>query len=300
MSAPQNVIDLGAARAAARAARDFSLADKIRDQIADLGYEILDLPDGFDFRAKARFPVVARITDVKGLTETQFDAVFVMVVDSFAADAQLSLQNIKKNAVGNFAIQVLISGTPDTEPLLAELDGQTFLVQVTEGAGWGESINALIKIATAPIVIVMDPSTQLTGDALTPVIDALNKKEFSAVGWRGGLVNLADDWRTTEDKGPGEVDVLFSYFMALDRAETLEAGAFNIRARYYRNADIEFSLRLRQAHGRLLQMELPLIQARHHGYYDADPEFRETESKKNYDRILDRFRGKNEILSPRR
>ncbi len=300
MSAPQNVIELGAARAAARAARDFSLADKIRDQIADLGYEILDLPDGFDFRAKARFPVVARITDVKALTETQFDAVFVMVVDSFAADARLSLQNIKKNAVGNFAIQVLISGTPDTEPLLAELDGQTFLVQVTEGAGWGESINALIKIATAPIVIVMDPSTQLTGDALTPVIDALNKKEFSAVGWRGGLVNLADDWRTTEDKGPGEVDVLFSYFMALDRAETLEAGAFNIRARYYRNADIEFSLRLRQAHGRLLQMELPLIQARHHGYYDADPEFRETESKKNYDRILDRFRGKNEILSPRR
>ncbi|MEI6867543.1 MAG: glycosyltransferase [Actinomycetes bacterium] len=300
MSAPQNVIELGAARAAARAARDFSLADKIRDQIADLGYEILDLPDGFDFRAKARFPVVARITDVKALTETQFDAVFVMVVDSFAADARLSLQNIKKNAVGNFAIQVLISGTPDTEPLLAELDGQTFLVQVTEGAGWGESINALIKIATAPIVIVMDPSTQLTGDALTPVIDALNKKEFSAVGWRGGLVNLVDDWRTTEDKGPGEVDVLFSYFMALDRAETLEAGAFNIRARYYRNADIEFSLRLRQAHGRLLQMELPLIQARHHGYYDADPEFRETESKKNYDRILDRFRGKNEILSPRR
>ena len=300
MSAPQAVIELGKARAAARAARDFSLADKIRDQIADLGYEILDLPDGFDFRAKTRFPVVARITDVKALTETKFDAVFLMVVDGFAEDAQLSIQSIKKYADGNFAVMVLISGTLEIEPLAKELDGRTFLVQVTEGAGWGESINALLKIATAPVVIVMDPSTQLTGNALTPVLAALSTTDFSAVGWRGGLVNLADDWRSTEDKGPGEVDVLFSYFMALDRAEAIEAGAFNIRARYYRNADIEFSLRLRQAHGRLLQMELPLIQARHHGYYDADPEFRESESKKNYDRILDRFRGKNEILSPRR
>ena len=66
------------------------------------------------------------------------------------------------------------------------------------------------------------------------------------------------------------------------------------------NADMEFSLKLRQAQGRLWQMDLPLEQARHHGYYDTDPEYRETQSKKTYDRILDRFRGKNEILVARR
>jgi hypothetical protein len=103
-----------------------------------------------------------------------------------------------------------------------------------------------------------------------------------------------------DDKGPGEVDVLFSYFFGINRDAALEANAFNIRAVYYRNADMEFSLKLRQAHGRLWQMDLPLKQERHHGYYDTDETYREEQSKKNYDRILDRFRGKNEILAPRR
>jgi hypothetical protein len=146
----------------------------------------------------------------------------------------------------------------------------------------------------------MDPSTRFTGDAITPVLAELNKGEYNAVGWRGGLVNTSDEWRSVDDKGAGEVDVLFSYFMALNRADALSADGFNNRAIYYRNADIEFSLRLRHSNGRLLQMDLPLEQAKHHGYYDADPEFREVQSKKNYDRILERFRGKDAILSPRR
>ena len=146
----------------------------------------------------------------------------------------------------------------------------------------------------------MDPSTRFTGDAITPVIAELEKGEYAAVGWRGGLINIDDEWRSVDDKGDGEVDVLFSYFMGLNRAYVLEAGGFNARAIYYRNADIEFSLKLRHAGGRLLQMELPLEQGRHHGYHDADPEYRELQSKKNYDRILERFRGKSAILSPRR
>ena len=146
----------------------------------------------------------------------------------------------------------------------------------------------------------MDPSTQLLGDAVTPALTILETGEWAAAGWRGGLVNVEDDWRSVEDKGAGEVDVLFSYFLALNRESAIECGGFNNRAIYYRNADIEFSLRLRQARGNLVQLDLPLEQARHHGYYDTDPAFRDEQSKKNYDRILDRFRGKNEILVARR
>ena len=85
-----------------------------------------------------------------------------------------------------------------------------------------------------------------------------------------------------------------------DRLAMIEVGGFNPRAVYYRNADIEYSLKIRQAGGKLQQMELPLMQERHHGYNDVDPEYREVQSKKNYDRILDKYRGKSAILSPRR
>ena len=146
----------------------------------------------------------------------------------------------------------------------------------------------------------MDPSISFTGDAITPAVAELERGEFVAVGWRGGLVNTHNEWRSVDDKGAGEVDVLFSIFLALNREAVLETGGFNPRAIYYQNADIEFSLKLRQTGGRLLQMDLPLEQGRHHGYHDVDADFREAQSKKNYDRLLERFKGKSAILSPRR
>jgi hypothetical protein len=184
--------------------------------------------------------------------------------------------------------------------LVNELDSRTSLVQLTEDFGWGESANALLRNVTSEFIVIMDPSTRFTGDAITPVLAELKKRDFVAVGWRGGLINLADDWRSVDDKGAGEVDVLFSYFIAMHREDALTARGFSNRALYYRNADIEFSLNLRHSNGRLLQMDLPLEQDRHHGYYDTDPEYRDAQSKKNYDRILERFRGKTAILSPRR
>jgi hypothetical protein len=42
--------------------------------------------------------------------------------------------------------------------------------------------------------------------------------------------------------------------------------------------------------------ELPVRQDRHRGYYDSDPAYRDKESRKTYDRILQAFRGRDEIL----
>jgi hypothetical protein len=248
----------------------------------------------------APFKVYKRIGDLRKLSTKEFSATVVIYADGFIEDAVTSIQAVKANSSEDIAIYLLISGAPELADVASLLDERTYIVQITEGVGWGEAMNALIKLSNSPYVIVMDPSTIFTGDAITPTIEKLSTKEFSAVGWRGGLVNIEDDWRSVDDKGDGEVDVLFSYFLGLNREHALEAGAFNIRAVYYRNADMEFGLKLRQAQGRLWQLELPLKQERHHGYYDTDPAYREEQSKKNYDRILQRFRGKTEILSPRR
>jgi hypothetical protein len=145
----------------------------------------------------------------------------------------------------------------------------------------------------------MDPSTNFLGDAITPTLDKL-EDGYEGVGWRGGLVNVDDDWRSVDDRGAGEVDVIFSYFFAFNREFAVRAGGANPSATYYRNADIELSLAMRAAGGKLWQLELPLEQGRHHGYHDVDPEYREKKSKENYNRILEKYRGRTEILSPRR
>jgi len=300
MSAPEEVLELARSRLAARAAKDWALADQLRNKIAELGFEVLDVADGFEFKLKSPFPIVSRVGDLRKFTDKSFESAVAIIADSYVPDLVAAIKSVKEFAPESCAILVLIAGKPELHDLAAQLDGRTFITQIQEGVGWGEAANALLKFAPAPYVIVMDPSTRFLGDAITPTVKKLATGEWAAVGWHGGLVNVADDWRTVEDKGPGPVDVLFSYFMGLNRESALESGGFNIRALYYRNADMEFSLRLRQSRGNLLQIDLPLEQSRHHGYYDTDPTYRDEQSKKNYDRILERFRGKNEILVERR
>ena len=296
MTAPDSVHELAIARQAARAEKNFALSDQLRDEIAAQGFEVVDVAGGYELRPKKRFPVYESTRDIRPINSGKFEITAAIIVEGFHEDAITCIRSIKANS--QCAIAVLVIGEPGD--LVNELDARTSLVQINENFGWGENANALLRNITSDYVIVLDPSTTFTGDAVTPVLEELKKRDFVAVGWRGGLVNLEDDWRSTDDKGPGEVDVLFSYFIAMHREDALAARGFSNRAVFYRNADIEFSLNLRHSNGRLLQMELPLEQGRHHGYHDSDPEYRDAQSKKNYDRILERFRGKTAILSPRR
>jgi hypothetical protein len=296
MTAPDSVHELARARQAARAEKDFALSDQLRDEIGAQGFEVVDVAGGYELRPKKRFPVYESTRDIRPINSGKYEITAAIIVEGFHEDAITCIRSIKANS--QCAIAVLVIGEPGD--LVNELDARTSLVQVNENFGWGENANALLRNITSDYVIVLDPSTTFTGDAATPVLEELKKRDFVAVGWRGGLVNLEDDWRSTDDKGPGEVDVLFSYFFAMHREDALAARGFSNRAVFYRNADIEFSLNLRHSNGRLLQMDLPLEQGRHHGYHDSDPEYRDAQSKKNYDRILERFRGKTAILSPRR
>jgi hypothetical protein len=296
VSAPEQVHELARARQAARAEKNFALSDQLRDEIAAQGFEVVDVAAGYELRPKKRFPSYESTRDVRPINSGKYEITVAMIVDGFHEDAVTTIKSIKENS--QCAIAVLVIGDPGI--LVDQLDARTSLVHLTESLGWGECANALLRNITSEFVVIMDPSTRFTGDAITPVLAELKKREYVAVGWRGGLVNLDDDWRSIEDKGAGEVDVLFSYFLAMHREDALGAKGFSNRAIYYRNADIEFSLNLRHGQGRLLQMDLPLEQDRHHGYYDTEEEFRELQSKKNYDRILERFRGKTAILSPRR
>ena len=296
MSAPEKLHELGRARQAARADKNFALADQLRDQIAQAGYEIVDVVGGFELHEKSLVQVIADIQKLKNLPKSDRSITVAIVVNGFHEDAITSVNSIKAHS----SAEILVLATQPAEDLSSIVDSHTHVIQLENDPGWGECANAALRIISTPFAVIMDPSTTFTGDAISPVLQELQKKDFAAVGWRGGLINIEDQWRSVDDKGAGEVDVLFSYFLAVDKDAALQAGGFNARAIYYRNADIEFSLRLKHASGHLLQMDLPLEQGRHHGYYDTEESFRDAQSKKNYDRILERFRGKEAILSPRR
>jgi hypothetical protein len=295
VSVPDSVTAIAQARMDARAAKDFALADKYRDELLQAGFEVVDVAGGYELKPKRPYITLAYPRDIRSI-DLDSDVTVGLIVDGFTEDALETVKAIKANS--DCALAIISIG--DAGTLFEQMDKRTYLISVNPGAAWGDCANVFLEKVQSKYVVIMDPSTRFTGDAITPVVQELEKGEYVAVGWRGGLVNTDDEWRSVDDKGLGEVDVLFSYFMAFNRAAMIEVGGFNPRAVYYRNADMEFSLKIRQAGGKLLQMELPLTQERHHGYHDVDPEYRDLQSKKNYDRILDKYRGKSAILSPRR
>ncbi|NCW43403.1 MAG: hypothetical protein EBV94_04620 [Actinobacteria bacterium] len=295
MSIPDSVTQLAQARMDARAAKDFKLADKYREDLMHAGYEVVDVAGGYELRPKKPYITLAYPRDIRPI-DLENDVTVGIIVDGFTDDALETVRTLK--SYSDCAVAIIAIG--DAGALFEEMDKRTYLISVAPGASWADCANVFLEKVASKYVVVMDPSTRFTGDAISPVIDELAKGQYVAVGWRGGLVNLEDQWRSVDDKGIGEVDVLFSYFMAFNREAITQVGGFNPRAVYYRNADIEFSLKIRQAGGKLLQMDLPLTQGRHHGYHDVDPDYRDAQSKKTFDRILEKFRGKEAILSPRR
>ncbi|MDP9863340.1 MULTISPECIES: hypothetical protein [Streptosporangium] len=149
-------------------------------------------------------------------------------------------------------------------------------------AGWGESRTKLLKLDTSDVHVVMETSTILDGDAITPLVRTLTD-DVAAAGWKG--VNPGADGHHWHDAEPGEVRGLLGHLFAVRRDAALAAGGFPAGARYYRNADLEFSLTLP---GTLvaLDKDLPVHQERHRGYHDVDPDYRDRESRRTYDRVL--------------
>ncbi len=218
-----------------------------------------------------------------------------LIADNFLEDFAQCVASIRAHT--QIPISIFASGNENKS--VPEMFPNETVAWQKNKLGWGHTINNFLNSVTEKYVVIMDPSTNFTGDAITPVVEKLDAG-CQGVGWRGGLIKIEDEWRSVDDRGEGEVDVLFSYFFAIDREFALNAGGANPSATYYRNADIELSLALRAAGGKLWQMELPLVQGRHHGYHDADPDYREKNSKKNYSRILEKYRGRTDILSARR
>lgn len=203
-------------------------------------------------------------------------------------DAQLLLLDIATD-----------EASAQAEQLMLAQPARIKLIRVDK-MGWSKAVLAILKAAATEYVVIADISSVLQADALTPLAELLGSADdIAAVGWRGANIDLDSNWFESV-AASGEVDQLLGYLMMVKRNLGITHPPHK-DARFYRNADLEWSLALREAGYRLLTSneQLPIIQGRHHGYYDTDPEYRDSESKKNYNRLLKRFRGKTEILAPR-
>jgi len=307
---PAEVIELAERRLHARATKDFAASDELRAEIADAGWLIADAADSYTLSPKPPFSQFANINELPDRTSDSAtaDACVTLILDGWPEDVRTCVVALLQHTASDVEIMLLDLGNVDGVGLVAEEFAAAHpqritaihVAQTLQQAGWGAARNALLKMIPTRVQVIMDLSTVLDGDSISPLVAAISG-EIVAAGWRGVNVNLADEWRSFDDaSAAGEVDAVLSYLLAVDRQSALQT-PINTKAKFYRNADLEWSLALRASGGKIVMplKELPCHQARHRGYHDSEPEFRDRESKKTYDRLLQSFRGKTTILAPR-
>jgi hypothetical protein len=297
---PAHVLALAEQRSAARAARDFAESDRLRDQLTDAGWVVRDGLAGSVLEARPPYPVlvgVEALPDRSAEPDTHRCTV-ALLVEGWPDDVRTCVQALLAHAPADVRIVLLENGSTAAGAVVHELAGERVQeLHLERAAGWAAARQALVRLDTAAVHVLMDVSTVLEGDALTPLLAALEDPAVAAAGWRG--VRVVDGWREFEDAGTGEVEALLGYLIAVRRSAALQV-PLPTKARFYRNADMEWSFLLREAGaGSLVAVDLPVRQDRHRGYHDSDPAYRDKESRKTYDRFLQRFRGREDLRLPR-
>ena len=269
---------------------------------------VRDTADGFALTPKPPYDVLPAVSDLpdRSAEPDSRRATVSVLVEGWPDDVRTCLEALVAHLPDGVVVEALdlgnIDGAGDVVHEFAQAHPDTVHeLHVERPAGWAAARTALLKHDVATVHVMLDPSTVLEGDALSPVLAAFDDPTVAGAGWRGVNVDLADEWRSFGDAEPGEVDAVLGYLFAVRRAAALAVGGPHPKARFYRNADIELSLMLREAGGRLVVPagQLPVRQDRHRGYHDSDPAYRDAESAKTYQRLLQRFRGRKEILAPR-
>lgn len=302
--APPELADLLERRAAARAAKDFAESDRLRDQAAAAGWVVRDTSDGQQLSPRPPYQVLASVRDLPDRSGEP-DAgrcTVALLVEGWPDDVRTCVEALVQHAPDDVRVVLLENGPTDAGAVVHELAerhaGRVQELHVERPAGWAEARQALLRADDARVHVLMDLSTVLEGDALTSLLDALEDDGVVGAGWRGVAVD--DGWTSFSGAGPGEVEALLGYLFAVRRTAALAVPLPG--ARFYRNADMEWSFLLRDAGaGRLVVPagELPVRQDRHRGYHDSDPAYRDKQSRKTYDRFLQRFRGRQDLRLPR-
>jgi glycosyltransferase involved in cell wall biosynthesis len=136
----------------------------------------------------------------------------------------------------------------DADRFLASLERQRGqraidVVPVHEGkSGFGAALNEALAKAAGDIVLLVDASLELTGDLLGPLVGALADPSVAVAGPFGLTTSDLCDY---EERTAGDVAAIQGYCLAARREDLLAIGRVQESFLWYRNADIDLSLRLR-------------------------------------------------------
>jgi cysteinyl-tRNA synthetase len=279
-----------AERVQLRRDKDFEGADAIRTQLRAGGWEVVDSAAGSELQALKAPQSTAPPPTSRAVT-------LLTVVHGWKPDAERWLLSVFTHCKADFeAVIVDNSGDERIAAWLESRAAERFRsVRLEPPLGFAAAVNAGIDAAAGEVVILFDSGVDLTGDVVSPLVDALADPSVVVAG-PYGLRGQGTAKEFEASPGP-EVDAIEGYCMAFRKADAQALEGFDPRFRFYRIADIEFSFRLRDRGGRAVVVpNLPLEKHEHRLWEATDPKERQRLSKRNMYRFLDRWGNRPDLL----
>ena len=254
------------------------------------GWDVVDSPNGSELQALKAPPSTAPTPVPRAVT-------LLTVVHGWKPDAERWLLSAFTHCKADFEA-VIVDNSGD-ERIAAWLLGRAAerlrTMRLEPPIGFASAVNAGLEAAAGRVVVLFDPGVELTGDAVSPLIEALADPSVVVAG-PFGLRGDGSLKEFAESQGP-DVDAIEGYCMAFRRADALALEGFDTRFRFYRIADIEFSFRLRDRGGRAVALPgLPVEKHEHRLWEATEPDERDRLSKRNFYRFLDRWGKRSDLL----
>jgi cysteinyl-tRNA synthetase len=293
--APREIQELASERAQRRAAKDFAGADELRDRMSNIGWSVVDEPDGWrlepigtpteDVLRPIRPHDVGSVLDEPATADVSIH----WVVEGWPLDVHRAIDSFRANAGSRDVHYVVADVTREPDTTWGD-DVEVVLLE--PGTGWGAARNAGLKRSRGRIVLAMDGSVEATGDVLGPLEAALADP---TVGVCGPFGIVTPDLREFDATDGPEADAIEGYCMAFRRGILTDAGLFDEKFRWYRTADIEFSFRIKDLGLRAVVVPVPVERHEHRMWFQTPPVDRARWSKRNFYRFLDRWRDRYDL-----
>lgn len=304
---PDEVAALVAERSAARAQRDFALADALRDRIRSMGWEPMDESGGTRLRpllatAEPDRVGYARAEDLASLLDepATLAVSLVALAEDHPDDLARFLAGLVHHPPGVAWELILVANAPsydaDAAAAHADLEVTPAVLRTQERLGWADAVNLGLRRSLGETTILLDTSVEPVGDLVTPLLGALSDP---TVGIAGGFGLRTADLRRFADAPPGEVEALAGYCLAVRRDALRAVTGFDHHFRFYRNADLDFSFAVRAAGWRAVATEaLPLVLHEHRAYASLPAAELDRVSRRNFYRFLRHWGDRRDLLLP--
>ena len=262
---PAEITHLVRERMEARTKHDWTRADALKEEIELAGWKVVDrgskttvtpaAPASVEVDGEVRYGTAAAVPSL--LAEPASAALTVVVVASEApAAVSRLLSGLRFHSPAGTQIVVVANDPsaeqeatlrpdgPDTAPI-----GQTApeVLRTSRRLAIGVALNIGLMRAAGDVIVLADGSAWPTGDALSPLVDALRDPAVAVVGGFGLTTAQAGPLQPTalERSDDAAVVALEAAWMAFRRADLIELGPLDERFVIPAWLDVWWSLRLR-------------------------------------------------------